>query len=187
MIAVSCYANHKQQAVPLGIIAAAVVVASVVGWVAGAWLRGGTANGTEEFGTGGSWLQLEAFLGRVAACKTLGIGLEMAGGGDETCGGFWNSICFAGETSGTVTFLGAKIGASGLQATGAELGGDPLLAKNMSSWACGNEKCQSSCLKVKQVSIKMQNLSRKSIFPKKVTRDYTFSTETLSNTLTEPA
>jgi len=32
-----------------------------------------------------------------------------------------------------VTFLGAKIGASGLQATGAELGGDPLLANNMSS------------------------------------------------------
>jgi len=31
MIAVSCYANHKQQAVPLGIIAAAVVVASVAG------------------------------------------------------------------------------------------------------------------------------------------------------------
>jgi len=31
IIAVSCYTNDKQQAVPLGIIAAAVVVASVVG------------------------------------------------------------------------------------------------------------------------------------------------------------
>jgi len=49
---------------------------------------GGTANATEDFGTGGSWLQLEALLGRVAACKTPGIGLEIAGGGDETCGGF---------------------------------------------------------------------------------------------------
>lgn len=32
-----------------------------------------------------------------------------------------------------MTFAGAKIGVSGLRATGAELGRDPLPAKNMSS------------------------------------------------------
>jgi hypothetical protein len=139
MIASWCYANHIQPAVPLGIIAAAVVAAMVAGWALGAWLTGETGNGTEDFGNGESRLELEALLGRVAACKMPGIGLEMADGGGETCCGFWKSICFACKTSGAVTFAGARIGASGLRATGAELGRDPLLAKSMSSWACGME------------------------------------------------
>lgn len=49
---------------------------------------GGIGNGTEDFGTGESMLELEALLGRVATCKMPGIGLEMADGGCETCCGF---------------------------------------------------------------------------------------------------
>lgn len=67
--------------VPLGIIAAAVVVASVAG---GAWLTGGTANGTEDFGAGESRLELdEALLGRAADCKMPGT---LDGGGERCCG-----------------------------------------------------------------------------------------------------
>jgi hypothetical protein len=102
---------------------------------------GGTANGLEDFGTVESTLELEAFLGRLVGWNTAVIGLEVLDAWGETCCGFWNTICFAGETSGRVIFVGASIEASGLRATGVELGTDPLLAKYMISWVCCNHKC----------------------------------------------
>ena len=49
---------------------------------------GGTANGIEDFGTVESMLELEVFLGRLAGCNTLVIGLEVLDAGGETCRGF---------------------------------------------------------------------------------------------------
>ena len=63
-------------------------MASVSGWAGGGKLVGGTTNGPEDFVTLESTLELEALRGRLVACDTTEIGLEMAGTGDETSCGF---------------------------------------------------------------------------------------------------
>jgi len=68
----------------LGIMASAVVAASVTGWVDGGWLLRGITNWAEDFATVESMLELEALLGRHGAWDMLETCLEMPGTGGET-------------------------------------------------------------------------------------------------------